>query len=744
MRGFDQALNLLAGHIHTGTQAELGLVYLRAAPEMPLACRAQVRSESGTETAALSGEAYSLAELVSRRREPMRVADLRAQGATTGNVTGGSLVAAPVIHCGQSVGVLVVASGSSGHFGNDAVDALTTTSAEIAERLARALARESSKRAGELGTEGDRVYAGASGAPGVAIGRIAVAGPVDLAEVPDRKTRNIAAEVQAVYTAISNLRAELEHFQTSSQFNTLDSEVRAIFDVYRQLLGEVGLVDEIIALVQKGSWAQGSVRTVIEEKAAVFEQLEDNYLRARAEDFREIGRRILHHLDSTDRQPHAYPEECILCGDEIGIVEIAQVPRDRLHGIVSRRGSVISHAAVLARALDVPAVMGLTDLSLAALDGRDVVVDGHVGKLIVAPSAGTLERYRAASREEASIVARLATLRAEPAVTTDGVRFQMFAKAGMIADLEHLCATEVEGIGLYRTEFTFMTRSSFPSEDEQEQTYREVLQAMAPRPVTIRTLDAGGDKALPYFAVEESNPFLGWRGIRMSLDHPELFLIQVRAMLKANQGLGNLRIMFPMVASVDELDSALSLLAQARSELELEEGKIETFEVGVMVEVPSVVYQVKAFARRVDFISVGTNDLVQYLLAVDRDNARVANRYDTLHPGVINALSDTCNRALAASTSIGVCGEMAGELEAVLLFIGMGVNDLSASPARLPFVKAVIRSTSRARARELLHQALQLETGAEVRALLQSELRRLGLGELVSRRSYTTSNRHPA
>ncbi len=576
-----------------------------------------------------------------------------------------------------------------------------------------------------------RTYAGAAGAPGVAMGHIAVVDRLDLASVPDRVVENVAAEAVAVRRAVTRARAELEHFQGASQAAILGAEARAIFDVYRHLLSEKGLVDEILMRVRSGNWARGALRAVIDEKAAVFEQLEDTYLRARAEDFREIGRRILHYLDASEGQQRHYPEDCVLAADEVGIVEIARVPRERLVGLVSKRGSVLSHAAVLARALNIPAVMGLADLSMADLDTREVVVDGHYGKLIVDPTVDTTAAYRAMQYEEARIVERLASLRHKPALTPDGARVVMFAKAGLTVDLGPIQAPEVEGIGLYRTEFAFMTCSSFPSENEQARTYRQVLEAMAPRPVVMRTLDAGGDKALPYFPVEERNPFLGWRGIRMSLDQPELLLTQLRAMLKSNHGLGNLGIMFPMIASVVEVDQALELLRQADRELAPEDGRLDGLRLGAMIEVPAAVYQIEALARRVDFVSIGTNDLVQYLLAVDRDNAHVANRYDTLHPAVIRALQEVCSQARRVGIPVGVCGEMAGEPEAVVLFIAMGVHDLSASPARLPFVKAVVRAITRRRAREVLREVLNLETGREVRTLLRKELVRSGLGDLI-------------
>ncbi len=735
-RSLDDALQAVAEQVAEETGADFAAVYLKPDPEGRIVRRALARGDAIPEGGPLMLEAAALAEGVARRREPALVNEL---GASVAGEPGrprlrprGALVAAPAIHAGQTGGVVLAASTTPHRFEAGALEFLLTVAAQLAARVSRAMVREELGAALVTGGGGGRSYQGAAGAPGLAIGRVVVVGRVDLADVRDRPIEDVEGEIARVRAAIAGFRQELERFTARSRLGGPDSEARAIFEVYRQLAGDKGLVEEIVDRVRDGNWARGALRAVIEEKAAVFERLEDSYLRARAEDFREIGRRILRHLDGPGG-PREYPDECILAAEEIGIVELAEVPRERLAGLVSRQGSVLSHAAVLARALNVPAVMGLSELTLADLEGQEVVVDGHKGALVVAPPAELIEVYRAAAREDAEVLERLGRDGAEPAVTRDGVRIRMYAPAGIIADLEPVRAESVEGIGLYRTEFAFMTRDAFPTEREQTALYREVLEAMAPRPVTMRTLDAGGDKPLPYFAVEERNPFLGWRGIRMSLDHPELFLTQVRAMLAANVGLGNLRMMFPMIASVDELDAALAFVEQASGELEEEGVGLDAFELGVMIEVPSAVYQIEALARRVDFVSIGTNDLVQYLLAVDRDNARVANRYDTLHPAVLGALNEVAVRANRVGTAVGVCGEMAGEPEAVLALLGMGVDDLSTSPARLPVAKAVVRAATRARAREVIGEALTLESGAGIRRLLRDELRRLGLGELVAR-----------
>ena len=368
---------------------------------------------------------------------------------------------------------------------------------------------------------------------------------------------------------------------------------------------------------------------------------------------------------------------------------------------------------------------------MGRVDGRKIIVDGYTGRVYVDPPRGVRDEFRHLLREEEELSRELHELRDLPAITPDHVGIPLYVNTGLLADVSPSRRSGAEGIGLYRTEFPFMVRDRFPGEEEQFKIYRQVLKSFSPAPVTLRTLDVGGDKALPYFPIEEDNPFLGWRGIRISLDHPEIFLVQLRAMLRASAGLGNMNLLFPMINSIDEVDDALRLLRRAHHEL-IDSGiSINMPRVGVMIEVPSAVYQVRELARRVNFLSVGTNDLTQYLLAVDRNNARVAGLYDSLHPAVIRALQQIVDGARAEKTPVSVCGEMAGDPAAAILLLGMGVDNLSMSAANLPRVKWVIRSFTRRRARSLLKEALSFEYAHSVRSYLNAALEDAGLGGLV-------------
>ncbi len=381
--------------------------------------------------------------------------------------------------------------------------------------------------------------------------------------------------------------------------------------------------------------------------------------------------------------------------------------------------------------MGVPAVMGVSDMPVGRMDGRFIICDGYRGRVYVSPAPSVKQEYQRLADEDRELSEELQSVQEQPSETTDGVLVPLFLNTGLISEMNSLGVSEAAGVGLYRTEMPFMVRDRFPGERVQMGNYRNVLETFAPRPVTIRTLDIGGDKPLSYFPIEESNPFLGWRGIRISLDHPEIFLTQVRAMLQAAIDLYNLRLLLPMVSHVSEVDDAMLLVQRAHDEL-VEEGlPVSMPEIGVMIEVPAAVYQVEALARRVDFLSIGTNDLTQYLLAVDRNNPHVAELYDDLHPAVLRAMIQVVEGARLHQREVSVCGEMAGNPAAAILLLGMGIDSLSMNGGSLAAVKWVIRSISRVRARELLQIALRFEKASEIRALLNNTLEEMGLGGLV-------------
>ncbi|MGB7934528.1 MAG: phosphoenolpyruvate--protein phosphotransferase, partial [Gammaproteobacteria bacterium] len=630
-------------------------------------------------------------------------------------------------HYHQVLGVLVAWKRAPGQFDKDEVTFFVTIAAQLAKAIHDASAVDEVSRmlSGEL--QGVAFIQGIQMAAGMAIGTAALLNPLArLDSIPDRPARDIAAEEAAFRTAVAAVHEEL---RASSARLAADvpGEVRAVFDVYVMLLGDDGLVSDALARIRAGNWAPGAWRDTIAEHAKVFERMEDSYLRAGAEDIRAIGQRVLLQLQAETKVSRQYPQQCILVGDTVSITEIAAVPVGQLAGIVCMHGSALSHTAVMARALGIPAVVSLAPLPIGRLDGCGMVIDGDQGRIYIEPSPTVLDAFRRLIGEQQARSERLMALRDLPAETPDGFRLPLYANIGLVSDTVAARDCGAEGIGLYRTEYHFLSRDAFPLEDEQYQIYREVLENFAPGPVTLRTLDAGGDKILPYFPVQEDNPFMGCRGIRFSLDHPEIFLIQLRAMLRANADLDNLQVLFPMISRVGELDEALGLLARADREL-LEEGVAEKkLRVGVMIEVPSAVFLASALAERVDFLSVGTNDLTQYLLAVDRNNAQVTTPYDALHPAVLNAIHHVIKAAQLRGKPVSVCGELAGDPAGALLLMGMGVDALSMSPAGLARIKLVIRSFTQQRARSLLDEALEMEDGFAIHRLLSGALEEAGV-----------------
>jgi phosphotransferase system enzyme I (PtsP) len=565
---------------------------------------------------------------------------------------------------------------------------------------------------------------------GVAIGTAVVTYRLaDLDAVPDRNCDDVSAECEMFRKAVDDVENDLRRLQDNIS-NKLPEEDLALFDALLLMLGSDTLVTHTIEKIEKGLWAAGALRDTIQAHAQVFESMDDPYLRERAFDVRDLGRRILTHLQNDQPVEIDYPEDTILVGDEVSAMDLAAVPIGRLSGVIAATGSGSSHAAIMARAMGVPAVMGVTDMPISRMQGRAVVMDGYRGRVYVDPAPSVSEEYQRLLDQERALGEEVEAMRGLPSETIDGVTVPLYLNTGLINEMNSAQQDEAEGIGLYRTELPFMVRDRFPGEDTQINNYQTVLSSMAPRPVILRTLDIGGDKPLPYFPVEEQNPFLGWRGVRISLQHPEIFLTQIRAMLRANVGFGNLQIMLPMITSASEVDELMQLIQQAHDEL-LEEGfDVVMPKIGVMIEVPSAVYQIDALARRVDFLSVGTNDLTQYLLAVDRNNPRVADLYNDLHPAVIGALKMIVDGAKRYGKPVSVCGELAGNPLATVLMIGLGVDSLSMSAGSLLKVKWVIRSCSQSRARQYLNMVMRMEEADQVKRFMEGVLDDMGLGGL--------------
>jgi phosphotransferase system enzyme I (PtsP) len=539
-------------------------------------------------------------------------------------------------------------------------------------------------------------------------------------------------ELKAFRDALASVRADIRQVAENLE-NELGPEDRALFGVYLSILDDSTLGGEVATLIKAGEWAQGALSQVMLRHIRHFERMEHSYLRERAVDVRDLGTRVLGYLQDANRQAVDYPDATVLVAEELTASALGEIPRDKLVGIVSMRGSANSHTAILARAMGIPAVVGVEDLPLKRLPDQQLVVDGYNGRIYVNPHPDLLTRFEGLLAEDEALFEELAPLAQQPAATSDGASVPLWVNTGVAADVHRALEFGAEGVGLYRTEVSFLLRDRFPSEEEQRQLYREQLEALHPSPVTMRTLDIGGDKALPYFPIEESNPFLGWRGIRVTLDHPEIFLTQVRAMLKANEGLNNLRILLPMVTAIDELRSARQLILRCHAEVMSEGFTALLPPIGVMIEVPAAVYLAGPLAEEADFLSVGSNDLTQYLLAVDRGNARVADLYQALHPAVLAALADIIEAAHGQNKSVSICGELAGDPRAAPLLVAMGFDQLSMNAGSLSVIKRVLSAFSRAELEVLLSALRPLRSSQEVVATLDRALSERGLDIFLRR-----------
>jgi phosphotransferase system, enzyme I, PtsP len=733
----NQALDIIVQRVKQALSIDVCSVYLMLPDRQHLVLMASdgLNPDSVGHVKLELGE--GLVGLVAERAEPVNLDNAPDHPRfryfpETGEERYHAFLGVPIIHHRRLLGVLVVQQVERRRFDDEHVAFLITLAAQLSGAISHA------ELTGEVGPGRGRQrqtnlqIVGIPGASGVALGMAVVAYvAAELESVPDREpVVSVDEEIRKFKEAVQRVQDEMGAIK-ERMAGVLPAEERLLFDAYVMMLNSDSLLGRTVERIREGNWAPAALRDTIRENSRAFEDMDDPYLRERASDVRDIGRRILTHLEASQRAPDEFPERTILIGEDLTATQLAEVPVERLAGLVSARGTGSSHVAILARAMGIPAVMGVSDLPVGRLEGREVVVDGYRGQIFIQPSREVREEFQRLVDEERELTEGLRNLALEPATTEDGVVIPVYANSGLLADINPSKQSGADGIGLYRTEVPFMVRDRFPSEEEQIAIYRQILASFDPRPVTLRTLDVGGDKALPYFPVKEDNPFLGWRGIRITLDHPEIFLTQLRAMLRASQGLSNLQILFPMISSLGELKGAQRLLQRAREELLDEHYVIPMPKVGVMVEVPSAVYLAEALARRVDFLSVGSNDLIQYLLAVDRNNSRVAELYNALHPSVLRALQQVTEGARRAGKPVSICGEMAADPAAAILLIGMGIDSLSVNVASLARVKWVIRSFSQARARELLAQCMEMEEPAAIRALLNNALVQAGLGGLV-------------
>ena len=731
------ALRIIVHRVRETLEAQVCSVYLR---DKDINSHVLMASEGRNETAVGHvslpvGE--GLVGLVAKHAEPINLQDASLHPSyhylqETGEENFNSFLGVPIIHHRSVLGVLVVQNDKRHRFEEGEEAFLITLSAQLAGVIAHAEATGAIEGISPSGHKpSDTVFPGVSASSGVAIGHAVVLFPLaDLSQIPNRQASDIESEVEFFNSCLNAVRKDIRDLHSKIAGHVAEGE-RQLFDVYLHMLDDDALGNEVVERIKQCNWAQGALAYVAHEHVRNFEIMEDEYLSERAVDIKDLCSRVLFYLQEKEPVITDYSTDTILVSEELTPAMLAEVPKEKLKGMISIKGSGNSHVAILARTMGIPTIMGAVDLPYNKLDGREIIVDGYKGEVISNPSDQLRKRYLNTIKEQDLLIAELDELKDLPCVTADNHRVNLWINTGLISDVIHSLDQGAEGIGLFRTEEPFLLHERFPSEQEQSDIYREQLRAFAPKPVTMRTLDVGGDKALPYFPIEEANPSLGWRGIRVTLDHPEIFMAQIRAMLRASIGFENLQIMLPMVSNVGEVNSAMQLLKKAHNELILEGLEVKFPPIGVMIELPAAVYQTRALAKLVDFISVGSNDLTQYLLGVDRNNPRVADLYSAFHPAVLKALHHVVSEAQKEKKSVSICGEMAGDPGAAVLLMAMGFDILSMNAATLLKVKSVIRSVSLGSAHDLLEQVMQMDDAQMIRSAVDMTLYDSGVDRLL-------------
>jgi phosphotransferase system, enzyme I, PtsP len=587
----------------------------------------------------------------------------------------------------------------------------------------------SERRPRETGT---LMVSGLGASPGVGIGKAhRIELPANLANVETMPGSGIPEEQMRFDAALSEAVREVE--EARIRMRELVPEVGgAIFEALRMMIEDRSFAARIVDEIGRGIAAESALKIVVNDYVQRFEDMSDHYLRERAADVREAGQRILGHLLGVASGRLEVGENAVLIAEELSVTDLATVDHDKLCGIVSSQGGVTSHSVILAKSLGIPTVVGAGGVFHSVLEGEEVVVDGNSGTVYLRPEPDVIAEYRRLDSEYRAFQKGLEHLRDLPAETLDGHRVSLLANVGLLGELDLITRYGAEGIGLYRTEFPFLSYRDFPNEDEQRNLYRRVFSRMQGRPVTIRTLDLGADKH-PLFGAQarEPNPFLGLRSIRLSLASEDFFREQIRAILMAAEGVP-LRMLFPMITNVEEMRRVREIYAECLSDLATGGFDVPlNVELGAMIEVPAAVLRAPQLMREVDFVSIGTNDLIQYTLAVDRDNLKVASMYEPLHPAVLQSIRMTVDAAHDAGRRIGMCGEMAGNPLCTLLLIGMGLDELSMGAPSVPVIKQIVRRARHDDAVRLASEALRCDTIEEVKGCVITALRERGLIELV-------------
>lgn len=642
---------------------------------------------------------------------PLNLSDAQAHPAftylpETGEEIYHSFLGVPILRTGRALGVLVVQNKAMRNYREDEVEALETTAMVLAEMVATGELKKITKPGLELDLSRPVSIDGNSYGEGIGLGYVVLHEPRIV--VTNLLNEDTDQELQRLAEALGSLRISIDDMLSRREVS-MEGEHRAVLETYRMFAHDRGWVRKLEEAIRNGLTAEAAVERVQSETKARMIRLTDPYLRERMHDFDDLANRLLRQLSGYGAKLSAsdFPTDAVIVARAMGAAELLDYPRENVRGLVLEEGAVTSHVVIVARAMGIP-VVGQAAGAVALAENRDaVIIDGDDAKVHLRPLTDLQRAYEEKVRFRARRQAQFRALKDVEPLTKDGKRITLQMNAGLLVDLPHLNEAGAEGIGLFRTELQFMIASTMPKAEEQEAFYRSVLKQTGGKPVTFRTLDIGGDKVVPYFrAAEEENPALGWRAIRLSLDRPGLLRTQLRAMLRAAAG-AELRLMLPMVTEVSELKEARELLQkEIERQSKLGEQLPRKLQFGAMLEVPALLWQLDELMSEVDFVSVGSNDLFQFAMAVDRGNARVSERFDVLGRPFLRILRDIVRGGERHQTPVTLCGEMASKPLSAMALLGLGYRSVSMSPTAVGPIKAMLLALDAGKLGEVLNAAL--------------------------------------
>ncbi len=567
------------------------------------------------------------------------------------------------------------------------------------------------------------MFRGIGASPGVAIGK-ALVYKEEKINIEGLPVGDITAELEALERSLKTTKDQLQAIKAYTE-KRLGADKAAIFEAHIMILEDPELLSQVKdKLRSEGVSAAFAVKSVVDSFVGIFEAMEDAYLKERAADIKDVGGRLLKNLLGLPIiDLSILTEEVILVANDLTPSDTATMNLDKVLGFITNIGGRTSHTAIMARTLEIPAIVGIGGITELVKDGDIIALDGSKGEGYINPDAGTLEAFENKARDNSEQREKLMALKDSITITKDNRQVELACNIGTPKDVKGVLENGGEGVGLYRTEFLYMNRSSMPSEEEQFQAYREVLEKLEGKPVIIRTLDIGGDKELSYLNLpKEMNPFLGYRAIRICLDQPEIFKAQLRALLRASI-YGNLKIMYPMISSVEEVRAANKILAEVKAELDRAEISYSSdIEVGIMIEIPSAAIIGDMLIKEVDFFSIGTNDLIQYSTAVDRINEKISHLYEPFHPAVLRLIKLVIDYAHAGGKWVGMCGEMAGDPKIIPILLGLGLDEFSMSAGAVLPARELIRGLSYQDLKKFAEEALLLPTAEEIKSYIDNNL----------------------